>query len=63
MNITLELDDDQSLMGEELTSSLWIFKLNNEPFPCESSCLMSLEMAHQITNKLLEIEAIANDES
>ena len=63
MTITLELEDDQSLIGEELTSSLWIFKLNNQCFPCESSCLMSLDMAHQITNKLLEIETIANDES
>ena len=63
MTITLELEDDQSLIGEALTSSLWIYKLNNQCFPCPTSCLMSLHMAHQITNKLLEIEAIANDES
>lgn len=63
MNITLELWDDQSDIGDDIKTSMWVMKLNGKEFPNEKNSLMTLDVAHQIVNKLLEIEEIAyNDE-
>lgn len=63
MNITLELWDDQSEIGSDIKTSMWVMKLNGKEFPERKNSLMTLDIAHQIVNKLLEIEEIAyNDE-
>ena len=63
MNITLELFDDQSTITDDTNSSFWVMKLNGLEFPEGKNSLMTLDIAHRIVNKLLEIEEIAyNDE-
>jgi hypothetical protein len=63
MNITLELWDDQSEIGDDIKTSMWVMKLNGKEFPEGKNSLMTLDIAHRIVNKLLEIEEIAyNDE-
>ena len=63
MNITLELWDDQCTITDDANSSLWVMKLNGKEFPEGKNSLMTLDVAHKIVNKLLEIEEIAyNDE-
>lgn len=63
MNITLELHDDQAMITDKTESSLWVMKLNGIQFPENKNCLMTLDVAHKIVSKLLEIEEIAyNDE-
>jgi hypothetical protein len=63
MNITLELWDDQCTITDKTESSLWVMKLNGLEFPEGKNSLMTLDIAHKIVNKLMEIEEIAyNDE-
>jgi hypothetical protein len=62
MKITLELWDDQSDSNEETNSSLWIMKLNGAEFPEGKNSLMTLNVAHKIVTKLIEIEEIAYEE-
>jgi hypothetical protein len=63
MKITLELHDDQAMITDKTESSLWVMKLNGLEFPEGKNSLMTLDIAHRIVNKLLEIEEIAyNDE-
>ena len=59
MEITLQLWDDQGTITDKIESSLWVMKLNGQEFPAGKNCLMDLETAHKIVNKLLEIESIA----
>jgi len=59
MNITLELWDDQTESTDEPNSSLWIMKLNGVDFPEGKNSLMTLDVAHKIVTKLMEIEEIA----
>jgi hypothetical protein len=64
MKITLELWDDQSLIDDNINSSLWVMKLDKLEFPEGKNSLMTLPVAHRIVNKLLEIEEIAyNDDT
>ena len=60
MNITLQLWDDQGAITDKTESSLWVMKLNGQEFPAGKNCLMTLDTAHIIANKLLEIEEIAS---
>jgi hypothetical protein len=62
MKITLELWDDQTESTEEPNSSLWIMKLNGVDFPEGKNSLMTLDVAHKIVTKLMEIEEIAYQE-
>jgi len=62
MKITLELWDDQTESTEEPNSSLWIMKLNGVDFPEGKNSLMTLDVAHKIVTKLMEIEEIAYNE-
>jgi hypothetical protein len=63
MKITLELWDDQNRISDDIESSMWVMKLNGLEFPEGKNSLMTLDIAHKIVNKLLEIEEIAyNDE-
>jgi hypothetical protein len=62
MKITLELWDDQTEKTEEPNSSLWIMKLNGVDFPEGKNSLMTLDVAHKIVTKLMEIEDIAYNE-
>jgi hypothetical protein len=62
MNITLELWDDQTESTEEPNSSLWIMKLNGVDFPEGKNSLMTLDVAHKIVTKLMEIEEIVYNE-
>ena len=62
MKITLELWDDQTESTEEFNSSLWIMKLNGVDFPEGKNSLMTLDVAHKIVTKLMEIEEIAYNE-
>jgi hypothetical protein len=62
MKITLELWDDQIESTEEPNSSLWIMKLNGVDFPEGKNSLMTLDVAHKIVTKLMEIEEIAYNE-
>jgi len=62
MNITLELWDDQTESTDEPNSSLWIMKLNGVDFPEGKNSLMTLDVAHKIVTKLMEIEEIAYNE-
>jgi glycine cleavage system H lipoate-binding protein len=59
MKITLELWDDQSEINDDIESSMWIMKLNGVDFPEGKNSLMTLDAAHRIVNKLLDIEEIA----
>jgi len=59
MKITLELWDDQSDIDDNIESSMWVMKLNGTEFPEGKNSLMTLDAAHRIVNKLLEIEEIA----
>jgi len=63
MKITLELWDDQSLIDDNTNSSLWVMKLNEKDFPANKDSLMTLETAHKIVGKLLEIEELAADDT
>jgi hypothetical protein len=56
MKITLELWCDQSGINEDTNSSVWEFKLNGHPFPNSDCSIVSLDAAHKIVNKLIEIE-------
>jgi len=62
MKITLTLWDDQTESTEEPNSSLWIMKLNGVDFPEGKNSLMTLDVAHKIVTKLMEIEEIAYQE-
>jgi len=62
MKITLTLWDDQTESTEEPNSSLWIMKLNGVDFPEGKNSLMTLDVAHKIVTKLMEIEEIAYNE-
>jgi hypothetical protein len=62
MKITLELWDDQTESTDEPNSSLWIMKLNGVDFPEGKNSLMTLDVAHKIVTKLMEIEEIAYNE-
>ena len=59
MNITLELWNDQCTITDDTNSSFWIMKLNGKEFPSGENSLMTLDVAHKIVNKLLDIEEIA----
>jgi len=61
MKITLELWEDQSQITDDTNSSLWLMKLNGEDFPPSKYALMTLETAHKIVGKLLEIEELAEN--
>jgi hypothetical protein len=63
MKITLTLWDDQSCISDEIESSLWVMKLNGKDFPPNKDSLMTLETAHKIVGKLLEIEELAADDT
>jgi hypothetical protein len=63
MNITLELWDDQSEIGDDIKTSMWVMKLNEKMFPSEKDSLMTLDVAHKIVNKLLEIEELAYNDN
>jgi len=63
MKITLTLWDDQTCITEETNSSLWVLSLNGKDFPPNKDSLMTLETAHKIVGKLLEIEKLAADDT
>lgn len=62
MKITLELwSNHQSLINDNTNSSLWVMKLDGLEFPDEKNSLMTLETAHKIVGKLLDIEELATN--
>lgn len=56
MEITLELSDNQECIDKyDPNSSVWLFKVNGQLFPCEHA-YMSLTEAHRMACKLFKIQ-------
>jgi hypothetical protein len=64
MKITLSLYEDPYGEGEpaSVKANMWTMQLNGQDFPNEKDCLMTLKMAKEITERLIEIRELDFDE-
>ena len=63
MKITLSLFADPYGDDEPLAvkSNMWVMQVNGHDFPNDETCIMTLKMAKDITEKLIDIKGFDYD--
>lgn len=63
MKITLSLYEDPNGEDEPVAvkANMWVMQLNGQEFPSGKDCLMTLKMAKEITERLIQIRELDFD--
>ena len=63
MKITLSLYEDPNSEDEPVAvkANMWVMHVNGQEFPSGKNCLMTLKMARDITQRLIEIHELDFD--